>query len=135
MIDATLELPVSRQAALVGISRSNVYYLPRPVPDADLALMRRIDELHLDFPFAGARMLRDLLALEGIIVGRVHVRTLMAKLCITALYRKPNTSAKHPTHKIYPYLLRQMLIGQANQVWAADITYSTPSQRGPPARG
>jgi putative transposase len=129
MIDATLELPVSRQAALVGISRSNVYYLPRPVPDADLALMRRIDELHLDFPFAGARMLRDLLALEGIIVGRVHVRTLMAKLCITALYRKPNTSAKHPAHKIYPYLLRQMVIGRANQVWAADVTY-IPMKRG-----
>jgi putative transposase len=129
MIDATLELPVSRQAALVGISRSNVYYLPRPVSDVDLALMRRIDQLHLDFPFAGARMLRDLLGLEGHIVGRVHVGTLMNKLCITALYRKPNTSAKHPAHKIYPYLLRQMVIGRANQVWAADVTY-IPMKRG-----
>jgi putative transposase len=129
MIDATLELPVSRQAVLVGISRSNVYYLPRPISDVDLALMRRIDQLHLDFPFAGARMLRDLLGLEGHIVGRVHVGTLMAKLCITALYRKPNTSAKHPAHKIYPYLLRQMVIGRANQVWAADVTY-IPMKRG-----
>jgi putative transposase len=129
MIDATLELPVSRQAVLVGISRSNVYYLPRPISDVDLALMRRIDQLHLDFPFAGARMLRDLMGLEGHIVGRVHVGTLMAKLCITALYRKPNTSAKHPAHKIYPYLLRQMVIGRANQVWAADVTY-IPMKRG-----
>jgi putative transposase len=129
MIDATLELPVARQAALLGISRSNVYYLPKPVSDQDLMLMRRIDELHLDFPFAGARMLRDFLNLEGITVGRVHVGTLMTKLCITALYRKPNTSARHPTHRIYPYLLRQMIIGRANQVWAMDITY-VPMKRG-----
>jgi putative transposase len=129
MIDATLELPIARQAALLGISRSNVYYLPKPVSDQDLMLMRRIDELHLEFPFAGARMLRDFLNLEGITVGRVHVGTLMAKLRIAAVYRKPNTSARHPTHRIYPYLLRHMIIGRANQVWAMDITY-VPMKRG-----
>ena len=129
MIDATLELPVTRQAALLGISRANVYYLPVPVSAKDLALMRRIDELHLESPFAGARMLRDFLNLEGIEVGRAHVRTLMARLRITALYRKPNTSARHPTHRIYPYLLRHIVIGRANQVWAMDITY-VPMKRG-----
>jgi putative transposase len=129
MIDASLELPVTRQAALLGISRANVYYLPVPVSDKDLALMRRIDELHLESPFAGARMLRDFLNLEGMKVGRAHVRTLMARLRITALYRKPNTSARHPTHRIYPYLLRHIVIGRANQVWAMDITY-VPMKRG-----
>jgi hypothetical protein len=80
MIDATHKLPLTRQAELLDLSRSNVYYLPRPVSDADLAMMRRIDELHLNFPFAGARMLRDMLKLEGNEVGRKHVRTLMERM-------------------------------------------------------
>ena len=92
MIDREHKLSVVRQAKLLGFSRGSVYYLPRPVSDGDLALMRRIDELHLEYPFAGARMLRDLLKLEGIEIGRKHVSTLMNKMDIEALYRKANTS-------------------------------------------
>ena len=106
-----------------------MYYLPRPVSEADQQLMRRIDELHLEHPFAGARMLRDLLSREGVKVGRKHVATLMARMGVEALYRKPNTSRKHPAHKVYPYLLRGMRIDRANQVWAMDITY-IPMARG-----
>ena len=113
----------------MGISRSSVYYLPRPVSADDLALMRRIDELHLEYPFAGARMLRDLLALAGLVVGRKHVTTLMRRMGIEAIYRRPNTSRRHPTHVIYPYLLRQLKIERPNQVWAMDITY-LPMARG-----
>ena len=129
MIDASHDLPVCRQAELLDLSRSNVYYLPRPVSDADLALMRRIDELHLNYPFAGARMLRDLLRLEGMAVGRKHIGTLMAKMGIGAIYRKRNTSAPHPAHPIYPYLLRNLTVDRPNQVWATDITY-IPMKRG-----
>jgi putative transposase len=129
MIDSKHELAVLRQAELLELSRSNVYYLPRSVPQADLALMRRIDELHLNFPFAGSRMLRDLLRLEGCVVGRKHVRTLMVKIGITAIYRRRNTSAPHPAHRIYPYLLRELTIDRPNQVWAADISY-IPMKRG-----
>lgn len=129
MIKPTHDLPVYRQAELLNISRANVYYLPRPMSATDLALMRRIDELHLNFPFAGSRMLRDLLKLEGFKVGRKHVRTLMDKMGIVALYRKPNTSAPHPAHRIYPYLLKNLLIDRPNQVWATDITY-IPMKRG-----
>jgi len=123
MIDRDHELPIKRQAELVGISRGNVYYLPRPVSEADQRLMRRIDELHLEHPFAGARMLRDMLNREGFAVGRKHVATLMARIGIEALYRKPNTSRKHPGHTVYAYLLRGLKIERANQVWATDITY------------
>ena len=129
MIDATHKLPLKRQAELLELSRSNVYYLPRPVSDADLALMRRVDELHLNFPFAGARMLRDMLKLEGMAVGRKHIGTLMAKMGLGAIYRKRNTSAPHPAHPIYPYLLRNLTVDRPNQVWATDITY-IPMQRG-----
>jgi putative transposase len=129
MIDRTHELPVKRQAELVGISRSTVYYHPEPVPESDLRLMRRIDELHLELPFAGSRMLRDLLTAEGFDVGRRHVATLMRRMGIEALYRKPNTSRKHPKHPVFPYLLRGMAIERANQVWAMDITY-IPMARG-----
>lgn len=129
MIDSKHELAVLRQAELLELSRSNVYYLPRALPQADLALMRRIDELHLNFPFAGSRMLRDLLRLEGFVVGRKHVRTLMAKIGITAIYRRRNTSAPHPAHRIYPYLLRELTVDRPNQVWAADISY-IPMKRG-----
>lgn len=123
MIDRSHPLSLTKQARAVGISRGSVYYLPRPVSAADLALMRRIDELHLDYPFAGARMLRDLLAQDGIRVGRKHVATLMRRMGVEAIYRKPNTSRRHPKHPIYPYLLRQLKIDRPNQVWAMDITY------------
>ena len=123
MIDRSHDLPVVRQAELVGLSRASVYYLPRATSEADQRLMRRIDVLHLDYPFAGSRMLRDLLAREGVQVGRRHVVTLMAKMGIEALYRKPNTSKKHALNKIYPYLLRGLKIERANHVWATDITY------------
>jgi putative transposase len=123
MIDRNHDLPVTRQAELVGLPRSTVYYLPKPVSAADLALMRRIDELHLEHPYAGARMLRDMLKREGVKVGRKHVRTLMWRMGIEALYRKPNTSKRHPGHQIYPYLLRGLTITRPDQVWAMDITY------------
>ncbi len=123
MIDRNHDLPVTRQAALVGLPRSTVYYLPKPVSEADLMLMRRIDELHLEHPYAGARMLRDMLKREGINVGRKHVRTLMWRMGIQALYRKPNTSKRHPGHPIYPHLLRGLTITRPDHVWAMDITY------------
>ena len=122
MIARGHDLPVARQAQLLNISRGGVYYVPRCVSPVDLALMRRIDELHLDYPFAGARMLRDLLAGEGIRVGRLHVSTLMKRIGIEAIYRKPNTSKPAPGHKIYPYLLRRLAVTRPNQVWAMDIT-------------
>ena len=102
MIAPTAKLSVSRQAIVLGISRGSVYYLPRPVSVADLTIMRRIDELHMEFPFAGSRMLRDLLVQEGFKVGRLHVATLMKRMGIEALYRRPNTSKPAPGHKIYP---------------------------------
>src|SRR5712692_11120453 len=123
MIDRDHELSVSKQAEMVGIARSTVYYLPRAASAADLALMRRIDELHLEFPFAGARMLRRLLAADGSKVGRRHVRTLMSRMGIEALYRRPRTTKPEPGHKIYPYLLRGLEVTRPNQVWAMDITY------------
>ena len=129
MIDRAHDLPISKQAEALNISRSSVYYLPRPVSSADLALMRRIDELHLEFPFAGSRMLRGLLADEGSKVGRRHVKTLMQRMGIEALYRRPRTTKPEPGHKIYPYLLRGVEITRANQVWAMDITY-IPMARG-----
>ncbi len=129
MIDPHHDLSITRQAKALGISRGSVYDLPRPVPAADLAVMRRMDELHLEFPFAGSRMLRDLLTQEGTRIGRRHVATLMKRMGIEALYRKPNTSKPAPGHKIYPYLLRGMTIDRPNQVWAMDITY-IPMARG-----
>ena len=123
MIDRTHELPVTRQAQVLKLSRSSGYYQARPVSAADLLIMRRIDELHLDYPFAGSRMLRDLLALEGIKTGRLHVATLMKRMAIEAIYRKPNTSKPMPGHKIYPYLLRNLPVTKPDQVWATDITY------------
>ena len=123
MIDREHNLPIRLQAELVGLSRGNVYYLPRAVSDADQRLMKRIDVLNLERPFAGSRMLRDMLNREGFEVGRRHVATLMRRMGIEALYRKPNTSKKHPGHHVYPYLMRELEIERANQVWATDITY------------
>jgi putative transposase len=123
MIDRSHELPVVHQAKLLKVCRGSVYYLPRTVSDADLALMRRVDELHLKHPFMGARMLRDQLAREGIYVGRRHIGTLMRRMGIEALAPQPGTSKACPGNKIYPYLLRNVPIVRANQVWALDTTY------------
>ena len=129
MIDRTHKLSITRQAELLDISRGTVYYLPQPVSPEDLALMRRIDQLHLEHPFMGARMLRDQLARQGIHVGRRHVRTLMRRMGIEALAPQPGTSKAAPGHKVYPYLLRKLAITRANQVWALDTTY-IPMARG-----
>ena len=129
MIDRTHDLPVTQQCKILSLSRSTAYYKPQETSQSDLALMRRIDELHLDYPFAGSRMLRDLLRRDGLEVGRKHVATLMKKMRIVALYKKPNTSRRHPGHLVYPYLLRHLAITRPNQVFAADITY-IPMRRG-----
>jgi len=129
MIDRHHGLAVIRQARILGISRGSVYYRPRAVPAADLALMRRIDELHLEYPFAGSRMLQGLLQAEGHVTGRLHVATLMKRMGIEALYRRPNTSKPAPGHRIFPYLLRKLPVARPNQVWAMDITY-IPMARG-----
>ena len=129
MIERTHELPLTRPARVLKLSRSSLYYRPRPVSAADLAVMRRIDTLHLDHPFAGSRMLRDMLNGEGVKIGREHVKTLMKRMRIEALYRRPNTSKPTLGHKIYPYLLRDVSVNRPNQVWATDITY-IPMARG-----
>jgi len=129
MIDRTHPHSLTKQAAALGISRGSVYYQPQPVSEHDQKLMNRIDRLHLECPFAGARMLRDLLNAEGFKVGRKHVASLMRKMGIEALYRKPKTTQRHPEHRVYPYRLRGLTIDRPNQVWAMDITY-IPMARG-----
>lgn len=129
MIDRDHDLPVVRQARILGLARSSVYYRPRPVSAEDLAIMRRLDELHLNHPFAGSRMLRDFLRAEGVTIGRCRVITLMRRMGIEALYRRPNTSKPAPGHLVFPYLLREMKVERPNQVWAMDITY-IPMARG-----
>ena len=129
MIDRHHPLPISKQAKAIGISRGSVYYLPRPVSEQDQKLMKKIDRLHLEYPFAGSRMLRDFLRQDRIKVGRKHVATLMKRMGIEALYRKPRTTKPGAGHKIYPYLLRTLSIDRPNQVWAMDITY-IPMARG-----
>jgi putative transposase len=130
MIDRTNTLPVIRQCQLLELPRSTAYYQPEPVTDEDLARMRCIDELHLEHPYAGSRMLRDFLRRGGYPrIGRKRVKTLMHRMGIEAIYRKPNTSKRHPKHPIYPYLLRDVTVSRSNHVWAADITY-IPMKRG-----
>ena len=129
MIDPEHDLSIKRQAEVLDISRSSVYYRQRPVSAEDLCLMRQVDELHLNYPFAGSRMLRDLLSHQGLEVGRRHVRTLMRRMGIEAIYRRPNTSKPAPGHRIYPYLLRGLAITRPNQAWAMDISY-IPMARG-----
>jgi putative transposase len=129
MIDREHDLPITKQAAALNISRGSVYYLRRPVSASDLEVMQRLDRLHLELPFAGARMLRGLLIAEGYKIGRRHVRTLMKRMGIEALYRHPRTTKPEPGHKIYPYLLRGTEVVRPNQVWAMDITY-IPMARG-----
>jgi putative transposase len=129
MIDREHELPITRQVKLLDISRGTVYYQPKPISPRDQALMNRIDRLHLELPFAGARMLRDLLRQEGHQVGRGKVSRLMKLMGIEALYRKPKTTQRHPAHRVYPYLLRNLAVTRPNQAWAMDITY-IPMDRG-----
>ena len=129
MIDRNHPLPITRQAKALGVARSTVYALPRAVSDRELDLMKRIDRLHLQMPYAGSRMLRDLLKQDGIKVGRKQVATLMKRMGIEALYRKPKTTKKHPQHRVYPYLLRGLTICRPGQVYAMDITY-IPMARG-----
>ena len=129
MIDPKHDLAIQKQAEVLEISRSSAYYQARPVSESDLWLMRQIDELHLNYPFAGSRMLRDMLSQQGLEVGRRHVRTLMRRMSIEAIYRRPDTSNPAPGHRIYPYLLRGLTVTRPNQVWAMDITY-IPMARG-----
>jgi putative transposase len=130
MIDRKHPLSMVQQCRILELSRSSVYYLPQPVSADDLALMRQIDELHLQYPFAGSRMLRDILQLNGAAIGRKHVATLMRRMGIEALYQRPRTTKPHPGHKVFPYLLRNRQITAPNQAWAMDITY-IPMRRGP----
>jgi len=129
MIDPTHKISIVRQAKALGIARSTVYYKPVPTADSDLGLMAAMDRLHLDYPFAGARMLPGLLRAQGLAAGRARVTRLMRKMGIEAVYRKSNTSRRNFAHKVYPYLLRNLTIERANQVWAMDITY-LPMKRG-----
>jgi len=128
MIDRTYALPVVRQCQLLKLARSTAYYQPTPVSAAELALMRRIDELHLQYPFAGAWMLRDLLRSDGDMRGRLYVATLMQRMGLAAVYRKPRLRQRHPAHTVYPYLLRHLEITRPNHAWAANI--SAPCRRG-----
>jgi putative transposase len=129
MIAPTHKLPITAQCQILQLPRSTAYYRPASVGKADLALMRQIDELHLKHPCAGSRMLRDFLRQEGVAVGRRHVRTLMRRMGIEAIYCKPNTSRRNFKQSILPYLLRELTISRPNHVWAADITY-IPMKRG-----
>jgi putative transposase len=129
MIDRTHEMPISRQCSILDICRSSYYYQAVPMDQRDVELMRVIDEIHLKYPFYGSRKVRDELRDRGYEVGRGHVRTLMRKMDIHALYQKPRLSEPHPAHKVYPYLLRGLEITQANHVWVADICY-LPMARG-----
>lgn len=123
MINPIHKLSIQKQARALAVSRSSVYYRPRLLSEDELRLRRIVDELHLNYPFAGSRMLRDLLAQRSIAVGRRHLRTVMRRMAIAAIYRKPNTSKPALGHRIYPYLLRGLAITRPNQVWATDISY------------
>jgi len=116
-------MPVVAQCQLLKVARSTLYYRPAPVSADDLAVMRRIDELYLASPFYGSRRMTAVLRREGWAVNRKRVRRLMRVMALEAIYQKPNTSRKHPDHKVYPYLLRDLTIDRPNQVWCADITY------------
>jgi len=129
MIDRKHDLPISKQAEVLRISRGSVYYLPRPVSAADLAIMRRLDRLHLEYPFAGARMLQGLLSADGCQIGRRHVKTLMRRMGIEVLYRRPRTTKPEPGHKIFPYLLRGIEITRPNQVCLSACKFD-PLSRG-----
>jgi len=129
MIDRGHPLPIARQARLLGLSRSSIYYRPAATGERDLALMVAIDEVHTELPFYGIRRIRGELLGRGFVVGRGHVATLMRRMGITAIYPKRRTSKPAPGHKIYPYLLRGLEIREAGHVWSTDITY-LPLARG-----
>jgi putative transposase len=129
MIDRENDLSLTRQAEILNLSRGSLYYQAKEISALDLELMRRIDRLHLEYPFAGAQMLRDMLKMNGYRVGRRHVARLMRLLGIEALYRKKSTSRRNPEHPAFPYLLRNVVIEKPNHVWCADITY-IPMERG-----
>jgi len=124
MIDRAHPLPLTRQGSILELSRSSLYYETVPVSGRDLEMMRLIDELHMKYPFYGSRPIRDELRGLGFSkLGRGHVSTLMKRMGIEALYKKPRLSSPHPAHKVYPYLLRGLSITRPNHVWATDITY------------
>jgi putative transposase len=123
MINKEHPLPITQQCHILELTRSSVYYVPAPVSDKDAELIRLIDEIHLEQPYLGSRGMKCELRSRGYNVGRIHVRTLMRKMGIEALYKKPRLSKPHPDHKIYPYLLRGLDITEANSVWCSDITY------------
>jgi len=123
------ELSLSRRCEILAISRSSFYYTPKGESAANLALMRRIDELYLKYPFYGSRQMVRQLRRDGLCVGRHRVRRLMQLMGLAAIYQAPRTSAPHPAHRVYPYLLRGLSIDRPNQVWCADITY-IPVSRG-----
>jgi putative transposase len=129
MIDKEHTLSIIKQCKVLELSRSSIYYHPVPVSDKDREFMRLIDETHLEAPSLGSRGMKGQLRMRGHRVGRIHVRTLMRKMGIEAIYKKPCLSKPHPAHKVYPYLLRGLGITEANSVWAADITY-IPMARG-----
>jgi putative transposase len=129
MIDRAHSMPITKQCEILELSRSSVYYQPLPLPEAELALMRRIDEIHLKLPFYGSRRIRDQLQREGYQVNRKKVQRLMHLMGISALYPKRRTSLPGEGHRIYPYLLRDLSIERPNQVWSADICY-IPMARG-----
>ena len=129
MINPQHDLSITRQCRVLQLSRSSVYYRPHPISPENLALMHRMDELHMDYPFNGSRGLRNLLRREGHKVSRGRIARLMKLMGIHALYQKPNSSRRHPKHPVYPYLLRDLTIDCPNHVWAADITY-IPMRRG-----
>jgi len=129
MIDRDHSLPITRQCRILNLSRSGIYYAPVPVSDRDMELMRIMDKAHLDHPYLGSRGMRNELRNNDHPVGRTHVRTLMRKMGIEALYKKPRLSRSHPGHRIYPYLLKGLDITKANHVWCSDITY-IPMARG-----
>ena len=117
------QFSITTQCVLLKVPRSTLYYQPQPVSDDDLALMRRIDEIYMKWPFYGSRRMVAQLRGEGYDVNRKRVQRLMRLMGIETIYQRPNTSRKHPGHKIYPYLLMNLVIDRANQVWCADITY------------
>lgn len=123
MIDREDPLPVTTQCRILQLSRSGVYYVPVPVSDKDRELMRLIDEIHLEMPWLGSRGMKSELRNKGCIYGRIHIRTLMRKMGIEAIYKKPRLSKPHPGHTVYPYLLNGLDITRANHVWCSDITY------------
>jgi putative transposase len=123
MIDKEHPLPVTKQCQLLKLSRSSIYYAGAQVSDNDRELMRTIDEIHLEEPYLGSRGMKNVLRLRGFTIGRIHVRTLMRKMGIEAIYRKPHLSKLHPGHTVHPYLLRGLDITEANDVWCSDITY------------